>query len=274
MFGIVLCGGTGTRLWPLTKNQNKHLINVYNKQMVYFPLQTLINAGLTEIMIVAGKGHAGSFLELLGDGSEFGVNLTYTVQKSPSGIAGALGLCKKFAGDNSIAVILGDNIFENQFNFSNFREGAKVFIKRVPNPQRFGVARIRTDSISIFKERNDKLIEIVEKPKLDSLDYELIDKCGWGYAVTGLYLYDSNVFDKISCLRPSNRGELEVSDLNNLYVKEGNMDFDIIDGFWSDMGTFDSLFYASEFVRNKELSKVGNEAKYSLNICSSIAEPL
>lgn len=251
MKGIVLCGGTGTRLFPLTKIFNKHLIPVYNDFMVMYPIRTLINAGLTDILIVSGKGHAGQFLELLGDGSEFGININYTVQEKPSGIAHALGLAKRFANKDNIAAILADNIFEDKFDFSNFREGARVFLKKVLDPQRFGVGRIRTNITSIYKNREDKLIEIIEKPDITKVDNELIDKNGYGFAITGLYLYDNTVFDKISCLKPSNRCELEITDLNNIYIKEGRMDFEIITGFWSDMGQFESLFKASEFVRNK-----------------------
>lgn len=251
--GIILAGGSGTRLQPLTLVTNKHLLPIWNMPMVYYPLNTLISSGISEIMIVAGKGHAGSFLELLGDGSEFGVNLSYTVQEKLAGIAHALSLCKRFANKDNIAVILGDNIFEDKFNFSNFREGCKLFLKRVQDPQRFGVARIRENITSIYKNREDKLTEIIEKPKIDIVDNELIDKNGFGYAVTGLYIYDNTVFDKISCLRPSNRGELEITDINNWYIKEDKMDYDIVNGFWSDAGTFSSLFKASEFVRSKEI---------------------
>ncbi len=256
MKGIVLCGGTGTRLFPLTKIFNKHLIPVYNDFMVMYPIRTLINAGLTDIMIVAGKGFAGDFLELLGDGSEFGINISYIVQEKPAGIAQALRLCKRFANKDNIAVILGDNIFENKFDFSNFREGARVFLKRVLDPQRFGVGRIRTNITSIYKNREDKLIEIIEKPDITKVDNELIDKNGWGYAVSGIYLYSDDVFDKIGCLKSSARGELEITDLNNMYIKEERMDFEIINGFWSDAGTPESLYHASSFIRNKIIQEI------------------
>lgn len=251
--GIVLAGGTGSRLWPLTELINKHILPVYNKSMIIYPLNTLINAGIKEIMIVSGREHAGQFLQMLGSGKDFGVNLSYTVQENSDGIAQALGMCKMFANDDNVAVVLGDNIFECTFDFSDFREGAKVFLKRVLDPQRFGVGRIITNKLD-----ENRIVEIVEKPKLENIDNGLIDNRGWGYAVSGLYIYDNTVFNKISCLRPSNRGELEITDLNNIYIKEGRMDFEVIDGFWSDMGTFDSLYKASEFVRSKEITNEQN----------------
>lgn len=246
--GIILAGGNGTRLFPLTKTTNKHILPVYDRPMIYFPLQTLIDAQITDVMIVAGKGHAGSFLELLGDGSEFKVNLSYMVQEQPKGIAHALGLCKKFTGDENIAVILGDNIFENKFDFSNFREGSRIYLKSVSNKQakRFGIAGI---------DKN-RIIGIIEKPTNPPES---------AMAVTGLYLYDSTVFDKISCLRPSNRNELEITDLNNMYIKEDRMDFEIITKFWSDAGTFSSLFNASEFVK-KSINNEKGDGHLSLSI--------
>lgn len=243
--GIILAGGSGSRLLPLTKVTNKHLLPIYNKPMIYYPLQTFILAGIKDIMIVSGKWHAGHILELLGDGSEFGVSLSYAIQEKAGGIAQALGLCKRFAKGYNVAVILGDNIYEDKFDFSDFREGAKVYLKRVPDPQRFGVARVR-----ISKLDENKIIEIIEKPDITRVDNELIDKHGWGFAVTGLYLYDNTIFDKIDCLRPSNRGELEISDINNMYIKEGKIDYEIVNGFWSDAGQFESLFKASSFVRD------------------------
>lgn len=238
MKGIILAGGNGTRLWPLTKIVNKHLLNVFNKPMIFYPLQTLIDASIKDILIVSGKGHCGQFLELLCDGSEFGVNLSYVVQESPSGIAGALRLCKRFADKDNVAVILGDNIYEDKFDFSNFREGAKIYLKSVSNEQakRFGIAGI---------DKN-RIIGIIEKPT---------NPPDSAMAVTGLYLYDNTVFDKISCIKPSTRGELEITDINNMYIKEGRMDYQIIESFWSDAGTFSSLFNASEFVKYKEEGK-------------------
>jgi len=230
MKGVILAGGTGSRLGDLTRVTNKHLLPVYNEPMIYCPLRTLINANIKEIMIVSGRSHAGHFLELLGSGEQFGVNLSYTVQESPSGIAGALNLSKRFTGNDNIAVILGDNIYENKFDFSDFREGARLFLKEVEDPERFGVAEIQ----------NNKLISIEEKPKIPKSNL----------AVTGLYIYDNSVFDRISCLKPSLRGELEISDVNSSYIKDGKIDYKKINGFWSDMGTYESLYRASTFVRN------------------------
>lgn len=231
MLGIILAGGTGTRLLPLTKLVNKHLLPIFDKHMIMYPLQTLIDAQITEIMIVSGRENAGQFLQMLGSGKDFGVNLYYAVQESPSGIAGALALCERFAGNDNIAVILGDNVHEDKFDFSDFIEGARLYLKEVDDPERFGVAKIR----------NNRLISIEEKPKIPQSNL----------AVTGLYLYDKHVFNIIDCLRPSTRGELEISDVNNSYIKDGRIDYEIIKGFWSDAGTFSSLFKASEFIRNK-----------------------
>lgn len=243
MKGIILAGGTGTRLRPLTTLINKHLLSIYDKPMIYYPLMTLINSGIEEIMIVSGREHAGQFLQMLGSGKEFGVNLSYTVQEKAGGIAQALGLCRRFTYNNdyndNIAVILGDNIFEEKFDFDDFNEnliddtgfGARVYLKEVPDANRFGVAEIK----------DDKIIGIEEKPKEPKSNY----------AVTGLYLYDSNVFDVISRLKPSGRGELEITDVNSWYIRQGLMDYRIVKGFWSDAGTFSSLFNASEFMKNK-----------------------
>lgn len=235
MKGIILAGGSGSRLYPMTKILNKHMIPVYNKPMIMYSLQTLINAGITEIMIVAGQGFAGDFLELLGSGEEFGVNLSYTVQEKAGGIAQALGLCKKFAGKESIAVILGDNIFDSyeKFNFKDFREGARVYLKEVSDPERFGVMKL---------DNNGRIIEIIEKPFNSSTNL----------AVTGLYLYDNRVFHYIECLKPSERGEFEISDVNNLYIRDGLMDYVVIKGFWSDAGTVESLYRASTHIRGQE----------------------
>lgn len=251
MKGIILAGGSGSRLSPLTKVTNKHLLAVYNKPMIFYPLYTLINGGIKDIIVISGKWHAGHILELLGDGSEFGVSLSYAIQEKAGGIAQALALAKRFANRDNIVVILGDNIFEDKFDFSNFREGSRVYLKRVSDPQRFGVARIMTNKLD-----ENRIVEIVEKPDITKVDNGLIDKGGYGFAVTGIYLYSNDVFDKISCLKPSHRGELEITDINNIYIKEGRMDYEIVNGFWSDMGTFDSLFNASEFVRGKEIATV------------------
>ena len=233
MKGVILAGGTGSRMMPCTKVTNKHLLPVYDKPMIYYPMQTLIDAGIKEILIVSGPGHAGHFLNLLGSGSEFGVKFTYEIQEEAGGIAQALGLAEDFADEESVAVILGDNVFEDNFNedVKSFKGGAKIFIKEVPDPERFGVAELD----------GDKVIGIEEKPKNPKSDY----------AVTGLYIYDNGVFDVVKTLKPSGRGELEITDVNNYYIKKGKMTAVKFKGFWSDAGTFDSLLRASTLVKDK-----------------------
>jgi glucose-1-phosphate thymidylyltransferase len=235
MKGIILAGGTGSRLHPLTKVTNKHLLPVYDRPMIYYPLRTLINAGIKDILIVSGKGHVGHFLELLGSGSDFGVRLSYDIQKEAGGIAQALGLAERFADGDSVTVILGDNIFEDiaREHVQSFRSGARIFLKRVPDAHRFGVAEI--------DRKNNLVLGIEEKPRQPKSNY----------AVTGLYIYDNAVFNVIKTLKPSNRGELEITDVNNYYVRQGNLSFSILDGYWSDAGTFESLYRASELVRRK-----------------------
>lgn len=230
MKGIILAGGSGSRLDPLTRVTNKHLLPVYNKPMIYYPLYTLINAGIKEIMIISGKGHAGHFLELLGSGEEFGIELSYAVQEKSGGIAQALMHAKRFTKNGNMAVILGDNIFEDKFNFDDFKKGAMIFLKEVPDAQRFGVAKIE----------NGELTGIEEKPNTPLSNL----------AVTGLYLFDSDVFGIISTLKPSNRGELEITDVNNKYISNNEMSFSLVKGNWSDAGTFESLYKASKLVRN------------------------
>jgi glucose-1-phosphate thymidylyltransferase len=231
MKGVILAGGTGSRMYPLTKVTNKHLLPVYDKPMIYYPLQTLVNAGIKEIMIVSGRGHAGHFLELLGSGMEFGVQLTYEIQEKAGGIAEALGLAENWADDDPVAVILGDNIFEDSIDadVTSFRKGARIFLKEVTDAQRFGVAEID----------GNRVVSIEEKPK----------KPKSKFAVTGLYLYDPDVFSVIRSLKPSGRGELEITDVNNAYIKSGEMQFSLLRGFWSDAGTFDSLLRASLLVQ-------------------------
>jgi glucose-1-phosphate thymidylyltransferase len=237
MKGIILAGGTGSRLYPLTKVTNKHLLPVYDRPMIYYPLQTLIDAGITEIMIVSGRGHAGHFLELLGSGAEFDVHLTYEIQEKAGGIAEALGLAEDFADDGPVAVVLGDNIFQDNVLVAvkSFRSGARIFLKEVPDAKRFGVAEIK----------GKKIISIEEKPA----------KPKSSFAVTGLYVYDAKVFQIIRTLKPSGRGELEITDVNNEYIRTGEMDFTLLQGYWSDAGTFESLFRASELVRSFISSK-------------------
>lgn len=227
MKGIILAGGTGSRLYPLTKVTNKHLLPVYDKPMIFYPIQTLINAGIKEIMIVSGRGHAGHFLELLGSGADLGVKFTYEIQEEAGGIAQALGLAERFADEDDVAVILGDNIFQDNIkeDVSNFRGGARIFLKEVPDAHRFGVAELN----------GDKVIGIEEKPREPKSNF----------AVTGLYIYSNHVFKIVKTLKPSARGELEITDVNNYFVNNGTMEYRILDGFWSDAGTFESLLRAS-----------------------------
>ncbi len=235
MKGVILAGGTGSRLYPLTKVTNKHLLPVYDKPMIYYPMETLINAGIKDIMIVSGRGHAGHFLELLGSGVDFGVHFTYEIQEKAGGIAQALSLAEDFADGDSVTVILGDNIFQDNIkgDVANFNDGAKIFLKEVPDAYRFGVAELK----------GEKVIGIEEKPKEPKSNF----------AVTGLYIYDSEVFDAIKTLKPSGRGELEITDVNNYYVDKGAMEYGILEGFWSDAGTFESLLRAGMLVKqNRE----------------------
>jgi glucose-1-phosphate thymidylyltransferase len=205
--------------------------------MIYYPLRTLINAGITEIMIVSGRGHAGHFLELLGSGMEFDVSLTYEIQETAGGIAQALGLAASWADDDDVAVILGDNIFQDivKSDVASFKEGAKIFLKEVVDAQRFGVAELK----------KDRVISIEEKPQSPKSNF----------AVTGLYLYDYEVFSIIRTLKPSGRGELEITDVNNAYLEKDMMQYAILKGFWSDAGTFDSLLRASILVQHNSKSE-------------------
>jgi glucose-1-phosphate thymidylyltransferase len=242
MKGVILAGGTGSRLYPLTKVTNKHLLPVYDKPMIFYPIQTLVNAGIKEIMIVSGRGHAGHFLELLGSGADIGVKFTYEIQEEAGGIAQALGLAESFADEDDVAVILGDNIFQDNIkqDVSNFKSGAKIFLKEVPDAQRFGVAELK----------DDKVIGIQEKPAEPKSNF----------AVTGLYIYNNSVFRVIKTLKPSTRGELEITDVNNYFVNNGTMEYRVLDGFWSDAGTFESLLRASllveENLRNRANEQV------------------
>lgn len=235
--GIILAGGTGSRMYPCTKVTNKHLLPVWDKPMIYYPLRTLMNAGIKEVLIISGPGHAGHFVNMLGSGKEFGIRISYEIQDEAGGIAQALGLAENFADKENIVVILGDNIFEDDIDLSNYKEGAMVFLKEVKDPQRFGVAELD----------GDKIVSIEEKPKNPKSNY----------AVTGLYVYDKNVFSVIKTLKPSARGELEITDVQNAYIKNGLLNYSILKGFWSDAGTFDSLHRASNHVcRNKEKYKM------------------
>jgi glucose-1-phosphate thymidylyltransferase len=234
MKGIILAGGLGTRLHPLTKITNKHLLPVYDKPMIYYPIEALITAGITDIMIVTGGNHAGDFLRLMGNGKEFGLkHINYTYQEGEGGIADALSLAEYFADGEPICVVLGDNIIEKNIikavnDFKKQKKGAKILLKEVPDPERFGVAEIE----------KGRLINIVEKPKRPKSNL----------AVIGIYLYDGRVFDIVKTLKPSDRGELEITDVNNAYVKEGTMSWEMLNGWWTDAGTFESLLRASVLV--------------------------
>ena len=238
MKGIVLAGGLGSRLHPLTKVTNKHLLPVYDRPMVHYPIQCLVDAGIEEILVVTGGNGAGDFLELLGHGKEFGLkHLDYTYQEGHGGIAAALGLAEFFADGEPICVILGDNIYEKSFRssveaYTRRGSGARVHLKKVENAQRFGVPVLD----------GDRVIRIEEKPAEPKSDY----------AVTGMYMYDARVFEIIRTLKPSGRGELEITDVNNAYIEWGEMTYEIIDGWWSDAGTFDSLLRANILVAGRE----------------------
>lgn len=235
MKGIILAGGTGSRLRPLTNVTNKHLLPVGRYPMIFYPIYRLKQAGLRDILIVTGREHMGDVIELLGSGRDFGVEFTYKVQDEAGGIAQALGLAEHFVGGGKCVVILGDNVFEDDItpyvkNFETQKEGAKILLKEVPDPQRFGVP--------VF--RDGKIIAIEEKPKEPKSNF----------AVTGIYMYDSEVFDIIKTLKPSWRGELEITDVNNAYLKKGTLTYDILKGWWTDAGTPESLFRANELCKN------------------------
>ena len=247
MKGVVLAGGTGSRLNPLTKVTNKHLLPVYDKPMVYYPIQTLVNAGIEEILLVTGGKNAGDFLRLLGNGRDFGLkHLNYTYQEGEGGIAEALGLAQYFADGDLLCVILGDNIIETNIcraveSFKKQKRGAKILLKEVADADRFGVAEIRGDHV----------IGIEEKPQTPKSNY----------AVIGVYLYDGTVFEKIRRLKPSGRGELEITDVNNFYIEEGTLTYEKLGGWWTDAGTFESLLRANELVARTGANKLDPEPK-------------
>ena len=231
--GVVLAGGTGSRLRPLTKVTNKHLLPVGHKPMIYYPIEKLTAIGIEQILIVTGVEYMGDVVSLLGSGSQFGCQFTYKVQDQAGGIAQALGLAEGFSNNDPLAVILGDNIFQENLKkyadkFIAQKTGARLLLKKVPNPQRFGVAQVS----------DTRVIRIDEKPKKPESDY----------AVTGIYFYDSAVFDIIRTLKPSDRDELEITDVNNAYIARGQLAYDILDGWWTDAGTFESLKIANELV--------------------------
>ena len=236
--GVILAGGLGKRLFPLTKITNKHLLPVYNKPMIYYPIRTLVDAGITDILIVTGGQHAGEFLRLLGNGAEFGLkHINYTYQEGEGGIADALRLARHFADNDRIVVILGDNIIEKDIKrpvaeFMKQPKGARILLKKVDDPERFCVAELKLD----------KIISIEEKTKRPKSDY----------AVTGIYMYDNNVFDIIKTLKPSGRGELEITDVNNAYLKKGQLSYSMLDGWWTDSGTYESLLKANNLAAQRE----------------------
>ncbi|HYO92627.1 MAG TPA: sugar phosphate nucleotidyltransferase [Pyrinomonadaceae bacterium] len=245
MKGVVLAGGLGMRLMPLTAVTNKHLLPVYNRPMVYYPIQTLINAGIKEIMIVTGGNSAGDFLKLLKNGRDFGLkHLDYTYQEGEGGIAAALALAEDFADKEPVCVVLGDNIIEGNVcravrSYQAQGRGAKIILKKVPDPQRFGVPVMDGRTI----------LRIEEKPEVPKSEY----------AVTGVYMYDAEVFDIIRGLKPSARNELEITDVNNAYIKRGLMTWEELRGWWTDAGTFDSLLYASNLVAETGANKMEME---------------
>ncbi len=236
MKGVILAGGLGSRLYPLTKITNKHLLPVYDRPMIYYPIQAMVNAGITDIMIVTGGRKSGDFLSLLGNGADFGLkHLNYTYQQGEGGIAEALGLAEHWASGDSLCVILGDNII--QYNVAkavaDFRKqgrGAKIILKEVHDPERFGVAEIS----------GGKVTGIIEKPKQPKSNL----------AVIGIYLYDPRVFQIIKTLKPSDRGEFEITDVNNWFIQDGSMSYEVLPGWWTDAGTFESLHRASTLVKD------------------------
>ncbi len=235
MKGVILAGGLGTRLLPLTKITNKHLLPVYDKPMIYYPIECLRNAGIEDIMIVTGGNNAGHFLQLLGNGKEFGLrDLHYTYQEGGNaGIADALRLTENFVDNDKVIVILGDNIIENNIrravaDFFTQRQGAKIMLKEVPDPHRFGVPEIQ----------GDRIVGIEEKPKNPKSSY----------AVIGIYMYDPQVYDIIRTIKPSGRGELEITDVNNAYIEKNQMTYEILEGWWTDAGTIPSLYRAAKLI--------------------------
>ena len=241
MKGVVLAGGTGSRLFPLTKITNKHLLPVYDKPMIYYPIETLVDAGIRDVLIVTGGRNAGDFLRLLANGKEFGLrSINYAYQEGEGGIAEALALAEHFAENDRICVILGDNLIEGSIRgavqaFEKQEKGAKILLKQVPDAERFGVAELS----------GDRVIGIEEKPSQPKSNL----------AVTGLYLYDQTVFEKCRALKPSKRNELEITDVNNAYIREGSMTFDYLEGWWTDAGTFESLLRAQNLVASSRTAK-------------------
>jgi len=242
MKGVILAGGLGTRLYPLTKITNKHLLPVFDKPMIYYPLQALVNSGIRDILIVTGGNHAGDFLKLLGNGKEFGLqHVNYTYQEGEGGIAAALDLAEYFSEGEKICVILGDNIIEKNIvhavrAFEKQERGAKILLKEVPDAHRFGVPEVR----------DGRILRIEEKPQDPPSNY----------AVIGIYMYDPEVFRIIKTLKPSDRGEMEITDVNNEYLRRGTLTYDVLEGWWTDAGTFESLLRASRLVAETGANKM------------------
>ncbi len=241
MKGAILAGGLGSRLYPLTYATNKHLLPVFDKPMIYYPIQTLVNAGIDDVIIVTGGPHAGDFLHVIKNGQEFGLrHVEYAYQEGEGGIAEALRICEHFVDGESVAVILGDNCTDADIRdeVQSFSTGARIFLKPVPDPQRFGVPVFDNPGSS-----DARIIRIDEKPSSPANNY----------AVTGLYIYDQQVFDFIKMNKPSARGEMEITDVNNRYIERGELSWAMLDGFWSDAGTFESLYRTNVFWTRKEL---------------------
>jgi glucose-1-phosphate thymidylyltransferase len=238
MKGIILAGGSGTRLYPLTRVTSKQLLPIYNKPMIQYPLETLIKAGIKDILIIVAPDHAGDFLKCLGSGKEYGCHFTYEIQDKPEGLAQAFIIGRDFIDGDNVTLILGDNLFEDDFSeaIKTFKGGGRIFAKEVSDPQRFGVVE--------FDEQK-RAISIEEKPKNPKSNY----------SVTGLYIYDSTVTERVKDMAFSDRGELEITDLNNLYLKEGKLDVAFVQGQWFDTGTFESMYEATSFARDRHLAK-------------------
>lgn len=254
MKGVVLAGGLGTRLRPLTAVTNKHLLPVYDQPMIYYPIQTLVNAGITDIMVVTGGNSAGDFLKLLGNGKAFGLkHINYTYQEGEGGIAEALSLVEHFGAGDPVCVVLGDNIIEGNIAaavraYRHQGKGAKIILKKVPDPHRFGVPELD----------GKRVLRIEEKPESPKSDY----------AVIGIYMYDGEVYDIIRTLKPSGRGELEITDVNNAYIERDEMTWEELEGWWTDAGTFESLLHASKLVAETGANKL--ELKRAIEIGANV----
>ena len=235
MKGVIISAGLGTRMKPITNIRSKNLLPVYNKPAVYYSIEAMKKSGVDDILLVVNKRDIRQYKKILGDNNEFGVKISYAIQHEQNGTAHAVLCAEKFAGNENIAVMFADNIFEDNLDFEDFEEGARIYLKEVQDPERFGIAEVN----------NNKIISLEEKPKFPKSNY----------CITGLYLYDRNVFDYIKTLKPSVRGELEITDLNNIYFKNDKLDYRIVKGFWVDAGTFDSMLEAGNLMKKKLLKK-------------------